>query len=139
MMITIIFLSCNEKNIPIKNKLNPMKKTIKRASGRRVPTQATRTVKKKISAAKAALIRKKIMLLDYQFARLVDTDVVTKKTIAKGKEIIKNKIDSLSEMGEMESLRLQMAMQRLSQIMTTLSNIMKKVSQTASEIIKNIK
>jgi hypothetical protein len=32
----------------------------------------------------------------------------------------------MSELGEMESLRLQMAMDRLSKFMTTLSNMLKK-------------
>ena len=39
---------------------------------------------------------------------------------------VKGRLDSLSEMGEMESLRLQMAMDRLSRLMSTLSNLMKK-------------
>lgn len=50
-----------------------------------------------------------------------------------------SKLDSLSEMGEMESLRLQMAMDRRSKLMSTLSNILKKMSETASAIIQNIK
>jgi hypothetical protein len=45
----------------------------------------------------------------------------------------------MSEMGEMESLRLQMAMDRLSKMMTVLSNIMKKISDTGSSIIQNLK
>ncbi len=55
------------------------------------------------------------------------------------KETVKSKLDSLSEMGEMESLRLQMAMDRLSKLMSTLSNLLKKASETASGIIQNIK
>ncbi len=51
----------------------------------------------------------------------------------------KNDIDSMSEMGEMESLRLQMSMDRLSKMMSTLSNLMKKMSDTASGITPNIK
>lgn len=47
--------------------------------------------------------------------------------------------DSLSEMGEMESMRMQMAMDRQSKAMSTLSNIMKKMSSTASAITNNIK
>ena len=46
---------------------------------------------------------------------------------------------AMSEMGEMESLRLQMAMDRHSKFMTTLSNIMKKISDTNQGIIQNIK
>ena len=49
------------------------------------------------------------------------------------------RLDSMSEMGEMESLRLQMAMDRLSKFMNTLSNLLKKSSDTASGIVQNLK
>jgi hypothetical protein len=52
---------------------------------------------------------------------------------------IKSDIDSMSEMGEMESLRLQMAMDRMSKMMSTLSNLLKKISDTASSITQNLK
>ena len=64
---------------------------------------------------------------------------VSKKDIDNAKEVVKNKLDSLSEMGEMESLRLQMAMDRLSKLMSTVSNLLKKSSETASGITQNIK
>ena len=51
----------------------------------------------------------------------------------------KSDLDSMSEMGEMESLRLQMAMDRLSKMMSTLSNLLKKASETQEGIIQNIK
>ena len=54
-------------------------------------------------------------------------------------ERLKHDLDSMSEMGEMESLRLQMAMDRLSKMMSTLSNILKKMSDTASTITQNLK
>jgi septation ring formation regulator EzrA len=54
-------------------------------------------------------------------------------------DAIKNDLDSMSEMGETESLRLQMAMDRMSKMMTTLSNIMKKIEGTADNIAKNLK
>jgi hypothetical protein len=54
-------------------------------------------------------------------------------------ESVKNKLDSLSEMGEMESLRLQMAMDRMSKMMSTLSNILKKTSDSAATIVSNLK
>lgn len=47
--------------------------------------------------------------------------------------------DELSEMGEMESLRMQMYLDRLSKLMSTLSNILKKMSDTASQIAQNLK
>ncbi len=52
---------------------------------------------------------------------------------------IKSKLDSMSEMGETESLRLQMAMDRMSKLMETLSNLLKKISDTESSITQNMK
>ena len=48
-------------------------------------------------------------------------------------------LDSLSELGEMESLRLQMAMDRLSKLLTTLSNLQKKIADTQASVISNLK
>jgi hypothetical protein len=47
--------------------------------------------------------------------------------------------DAMSELGEMESLRLQMAMDRLSKMMSTLSNLLKKTSETSASIVQNLK
>ena len=52
---------------------------------------------------------------------------------------LKNGLDSMSEMGEMESLRMQIAMDRMSKMMSTLSNLLKKMSDTSSAIISNLK
>ncbi len=52
---------------------------------------------------------------------------------------VQSKLDSKSEMGETESLRLQMAMDRLSKMMTTLSNLLKKLSDTEDGIVQNLK
>jgi hypothetical protein len=52
---------------------------------------------------------------------------------------MKSDLDSMSEMGEMESLRLQMAMDRLSKMMSTLSNLLKKASDTQQGITQNLK
>lgn len=55
------------------------------------------------------------------------------------REALKDKLDSLNEMGETESLRLQMAMDRLSKFHATLSNLMKKIADTDSAIVSNLK
>ena len=52
---------------------------------------------------------------------------------------MKSDLDSMSEMGETESLRLQMAMDRMSKMMSTLSNMLKKMSDTQGSITNNIK
>jgi SMC interacting uncharacterized protein involved in chromosome segregation len=54
-------------------------------------------------------------------------------------DTIKSTIDSMTEMGEMESLRLQMIMDRMSKMMSTLSNLLKKMSDTAGTIVQNMK
>lgn len=64
---------------------------------------------------------------------------VSQSEIDIAKEKAKNDLDSMSEMGEMESLRLQMAMDRMSKMMSTLSNLMKKISDTAQSITQNLK
>ena len=75
---------------------------------------------------------------------LVEVDVspgapVTLETVQAALDRVRNDLDSMSELGEMESLRLQMAMDRLSKLMSTLSNILKKFSDTAQVITQNIK
>ena len=54
-------------------------------------------------------------------------------------DAIKQSLDSMSELGETESLRLQMAMDRMSKLMSTLSNILKKISDTSNSIAQNLK
>jgi hypothetical protein len=51
----------------------------------------------------------------------------------------KGRLDSMSDMGEMESMRLQMAMDRRSKFLEALSNIMKKISDTDATIAQNLK
>jgi hypothetical protein len=52
---------------------------------------------------------------------------------------LERKLDSMSEMGEMLSLRLQMAMDRLSKLMSTLSSILKKQSDATQSMTGNLK
>ena len=64
---------------------------------------------------------------------------IEQEDLAKAIDTLKNDLDSLSELGEMESLRLQMAMDRMSKMMSTLSNLLKKISDTSSQITQNLK
>ena len=52
---------------------------------------------------------------------------------------LRYQLDSMSEMLEMTSLRLQMAMDRRSKFIETLSNIMKKISATGDALVQNLK
>jgi hypothetical protein len=51
----------------------------------------------------------------------------------------KRELDSLSELTELDSLRLQMAMDRMSKAQALISNMLKKSSDTANSIIQNMK
>jgi Arc/MetJ-type ribon-helix-helix transcriptional regulator len=52
---------------------------------------------------------------------------------------LQTKLDNLSEMGEMESLRLQMVMERVSKFEQMISNMMKKWSEIQAAVIANMK
>jgi hypothetical protein len=63
-------------------------------------------------------------------------------TLAQLKSIqddLKGQLDSMNEMSEMTSMRLQMAMDRRSKLIETLSNIMKKISATGDTLVQNLK
>jgi Arc/MetJ-type ribon-helix-helix transcriptional regulator len=77
-------------------------------------------------------------------AKLIETDlhkgrIADISILESIRDDLRDKLDSLSEMGEMESLRLQMIMDRRSKMIQTLSNIMKKMSDTSQSIIQNMK
>lgn len=55
------------------------------------------------------------------------------------KDEIDAPLDSQGELGETESLRLQMAMDRMSKTMSTLSNVEKKIDDTDSSLVQNLK
>jgi hypothetical protein len=52
---------------------------------------------------------------------------------------VQDRLDQLNQLGEMSQLRLQMMTDRRSKAMAVLSNLMKKVSETDSSILSNLK
>lgn len=97
------------------------------------------TTVKVIPSKKAITIRKDVVRLSTQLTQLSDSIDITKKEIDGAIDRMKNDMDSMSEMGETESLRLQMAMDRLSKMMSTLGNLLKKISDTQQSITQNMK
>jgi len=77
--------------------------------------------------------------LDLFSANAVISALITRAELCCAVEGMQNDLDSMSELSETESLRLQMAMDRISKFMSTLSNILKKMSDTASQITQNLK
>jgi hypothetical protein len=77
---------------------------------------------------------------DQKIAKLLaDETAQTNKLLTAAQTRDVGDLDSMSELGETDSLRLQMAMDRRSKFMETLSNLLKKESDTSSTIIQNIK
>ncbi|HMU47295.1 MAG TPA: hypothetical protein PKC72_13065 [Chitinophagaceae bacterium] len=64
---------------------------------------------------------------------------VTKAEISDLDSKLKANQDSLSELGEIQSLKMQMAMDRMTKMMSTISNILKKIKSTQDSIIQNLK
>ncbi|MEO8029828.1 MAG: hypothetical protein ABI765_03200 [Gemmatimonadota bacterium] len=52
---------------------------------------------------------------------------------------LKGKLDSMNEMSEVDSLRMQMAMDRRSKFVDALSNIMRLIDSTQETIVQNLK
>ena len=54
-------------------------------------------------------------------------------------DALANNLDSMCDLSDMTSLRLQMTMDRRSKFISTLSQIMKKISTTQDILVQNIK
>jgi len=59
--------------------------------------------------------------------------------VAAVRDNVRGRLDSMGEIDETEALRLQMATDRLSKLMSTLSNLLKKISDTQQSIVQNLK
>jgi len=64
---------------------------------------------------------------------------ITSGQLASVKSQISQSLDSLSELSETQSLRLQMAMDQRSKFIETLSNIEKSISDVDDSILQNMK
>ncbi len=70
-------------------------------------------------------------LINCQDARLAQIEVSVKA--------LESKMDALAEFGKTLTLRLQMAMDRMAKFYSILSNLLKKLSDTATGIVSNMK
>jgi hypothetical protein len=61
------------------------------------------------------------------------------KSLEHEMEALQRDVDAKDELSCLESLRLQMLMDRVSQMMATLSNLLKKLVDTNSSIVQNLK
>jgi hypothetical protein len=96
---------------------------------------------KKFEAVKDSAFREDLVTNNGGVAtpHVMGLDDVTKAKFDSAIDNAKSDLDSMSDKDETESLRLQMAMDRVSKLMSTLSNVLKKVSDTAEGITANLK
>lgn len=81
------------------------------------------------------------VIIDNAAVKNIDTRIfpVTAAEVQKLQDDYRDKLDSMNELGEMQSLRLQMVMDRMSKFMSMLSNLFKKFSTTQDQIVQNLK
>jgi hypothetical protein len=101
------------------------------------PSAATAGERKQQLLADAGSLLDQARLVDHDYAP--GGDQASKSELEKSIVDMESDLDSMSQMGEMESLRLQMAMDRMSKMMATLSNILKKIDDTEKGIVQNMK
>ncbi|MDQ1449946.1 MAG: hypothetical protein QOC79_2917, partial [Actinomycetota bacterium] len=74
---------------------------------------------------------------------LADGDHITPDALRAVRDDLKRRLDSMNEMSELVSLRLQMIMDRRSKFLETLSKLLKKMpdtdTDTDSGIVQNVK
>ncbi len=70
---------------------------------------------------------------------LVARDPATIQQLRALQAELKGNLDAMGEMGEMQSRRMQMIMERRDKAMSTLSNIMRKISTTQETLVQNLK
>ena len=78
---------------------------------------------------------------NHEAQALADTVILTRQRLRRDQatDTAKDDLDAMSELGEMESLRLQMVMDRRSKFIEALSNILRKMADTDAAILQNLK
>ncbi len=106
--------------------------------------QITRAVRPAPAASAAAWRQAEAARVAYVGAlrNAVDAEINAQKatgTVDPDLMLLKAQLDSIAAGSEMDALRLQATMDRISKMQSTLSNIMNKNSDTAQNIAQNIK
>lgn len=96
--------------------------------------EATKALNDSKAAQRAAMCAWKQAMQDTKGDAQEDKDAARDD-----KEPLQDHMDSLSDRSEQDQLRLQLAMDRYSKIMSTLSSLMQKKSDTSSAILGNMK
>ena len=88
-----------------------------------------------LTAPKAAIMRKDLALLRTHFTQISSAMAEAEREFPALDQAMKG----TGGLDQQNALRLQMAMDRLSKLMSTLSNLMKKASDAQNAVLQNIK
>lgn len=88
-----------------------------------------------LAAPQAAIMRKDVAALRNHFTQIGTAMADAEREIPALDQILKG----TAGLDQQNSLRLQMAMDRLSKLMSVLSNLMKKASDTHNAMVQNLK
>ena len=92
-----------------------------------------------IPAPKTSLIRRDLTVLKDGLFRVSGALHEIQREMPNLDAFVMPKTGTSGTMDETEALRLQMAMDRVSKLMSTLSNLMKKAADTQNAIVQNLK
>jgi hypothetical protein len=105
--------------------------------------RATRAFAQRIGpcpdAEDPALIAEQEVEAAFETSSEAQIDVLTFAIMAGLADALTHRLDTLGDMDEMAGLRLQMAMDRRSKFMSALSNVLKKMADTNSSVVQNLK
>ncbi len=155
-LVALVMTQCaKDQEQDMKNLMEEMKRTNEEKQKLREAQQAMEQNKNAMSrqmldSFKLLTAPKTNTLIKPQLTKVQTTPTATKANpqvvtkvsdaeIKQTQDAIKTKHDSISEMSTEKSLRLQKQMDNRSKMMETISNLMKKIAETSSSIIQNMK
>lgn len=89
------------------------------------------SIKRLVNLGKTASTARQIKTASNQAVTSREINEVTAK--------VNSELDAVGELGEEQSLKMQITMDRMSKQMSTISNLLKKISSTAQTITQNLK
>ena len=99
------------------------------------PAFAAEQASKSAQSAKLTELKQQLAVTDQQIATLKAKKAAAAKHGAQiGRDKSKNQTDSISELGQEDTLQLQRAMEQKAQLETMISNVMKAESDASSSI-----
>lgn len=149
-LVQIVLTQCaKDSEADLKDLLNEMQRRQKQKSDMRALMEELRKERAALGAPDAPCASPNCRALEGRFRALTSQlpaqarpslqPIKTVGDLAGMEGKLKGALDTMSDLSEEQSLRLQQAMDRRSKLLSTLSNLMKKQSTTSDSILANLK